>query len=53
LYEKLYQEQFDLKFPPQSVSRTMGDGPGHAVPAPASERPALPFDPHASQKGSW
>jgi hypothetical protein len=53
-WDKLWQEQFDQKFPPQPLSRPMGEGEGHSVPAPVGEQaPVKGFDPFASLKKGY
>ncbi len=51
-WDKLWQERFDAKFPPQPLSRPLGEGEGHSVPAPVSleQPPVKGFDPFASMK---
>jgi hypothetical protein len=51
-WDKLWQEQFDAKFPSGPQSKQLGEGAVQAPPGVPGDRPPLAFDPHASLKGA-
>jgi hypothetical protein len=51
-WDKLWQEQFDQKFPSGPQSKQLGEGAVQAPMGVPGDRPPLAFDPHASLKGA-
>ena len=51
-WDKLWQDRFDEKFPPQPQSKMLGAG-ALLAPVGAPAQPPQPFDPHASLKRGY